>query len=260
MDYKAIAGALFAEVEKYVGTRITEISSAMEALQSQIKELSEREPIAGPPGKDGTNGIDGKDGADGKEGAPGLAGQKGADGEAGPEGKPGADGAAGIDGAKGEDGRDGREGDPGRDAVHIDVIDGIDPAKKYQRGTFAAFRGGMVRSFRATDQMPIDGDLERHGWHVVVRGICGHEIEASEDLRTFTVRSVMTDGVKTMATVRSPAMMDRGIWREENKYLRGDGVTCGGSFWVAQVDSPPGKPGDPDSGWRLVVRKGRDAK
>jgi len=261
VDYKAITEALFVEVEKYVGARISEMASAMEALQGQIKELSERELIAGPPGKDGVDGKDGRDGVDGKDGIDGKDGV-GIEGPAGKDGSHGigSAGPAGEPGEKGMDGRDGRDGEPGRDAVHIDVLDGIDPAKKYQRGTFASFRGGIVRSFRATDQLAPDGDLEKHGWHVVVRGIYKHEIEATDDLRTFNVRSVMTDGVKTMATIKNPSVLDRGIWKEDTKYEKGDGVTCGGSYWVKQDDDKSGRPGDPDSGWRLAVRKGRDGK
>lgn len=55
-----------------------------------------------------------------------------------------------------------------------------------------------------------------------------------------------------------PVVLDRGVYKEDGVYSKGDGVTWGGSFWIAQVDSPEGKP-DSGKGWRLAVKKGRDA-
>jgi hypothetical protein len=42
-------------------------------------------------------------------------------------------------------------------------------------------------------------------------------------------------------------------------YRKGDGVTWGGSFWIAQKDAPEGRPGLSDD-WRLAVKKGRDGR
>jgi integrin beta 3 len=53
-------------------------------------------------------------------------------------------------------------------------------------------------------------------------------------------------------------MIYREVWRE-GEYERGDVVTWGGSIFIAQR-KPTGKPGDPDSGWRLAVKHGRDGK
>lgn len=58
---------------------------------------------------------------------------------------------------------------------------------------------------------------------------------------------------------RLPIPMDRGVWKEGQHYRAGDGVTWGGSFWIAQADKPEGKP-DAGKGWRLAVKKGRDGK
>lgn len=54
-------------------------------------------------------------------------------------------------------------------------------------------------------------------------------------------------------------MTDAGVWRSTSSYAQGDAVTYDGSLWVAQVDEP-GPPGKDLAGWRLAVRKGRDAK
>jgi hypothetical protein len=58
--------------------------------------------------------------------------------------------------------------------------------------------------------------------------------------------------------IRLPVIIDQGVYREGNEYLKGSGVTLGGSFFIAQVDNPKSKPGVSDD-WRLAVKKGRDA-
>jgi hypothetical protein len=56
-----------------------------------------------------------------------------------------------------------------------------------------------------------------------------------------------------------PMVIDRGVWREQG-YAKGDGVTWGGSFFIAQrATESAEKPGNSD-GWRLSVKKGRDGK
>lgn len=56
-----------------------------------------------------------------------------------------------------------------------------------------------------------------------------------------------------------PIVLDRGVFKEDGSYSKGDGVTWGGCFWIAQMDNPEGKP-DSGKGWRLAVKKGRDGK
>jgi hypothetical protein len=67
------------------------------------------------------------------------------------------------------------------------------------------------------------------------------------------------DEVKAF-TLKWPTPIDRGVWNEKTEYARGDAVTWGGSLWIAQKDTPTGKPDAPESGWRLSVKKGRDGK
>lgn len=55
-----------------------------------------------------------------------------------------------------------------------------------------------------------------------------------------------------------PYPRDAGVWTEGKAYLKGDGVTWGGSFWIAQDDTSD-KP-DIGKGWRLAVKRGRDGK
>lgn len=158
------------------------------------------------------------------------------------------------------DGRDGREGEPGRDAAQIEVLDGIDPAKKYQRGTFASHRGGMVRAFRATDPLPEGAELEKSGWHVVLNGIDEEAIEASDDLRTIAFARRYTDGRLVEKTVSVPTMIYRGIWRDTAAYSRGDTATRGGSTWALMTEKQAGPPGDEGSGWQLSTKKGADGR
>lgn len=60
-------------------------------------------------------------------------------------------------------------------------------------------------------------------------------------------------------SVTLPCIIDRGIFKAESEYMRGDAVTFGGCLWIAQKDAPEGKPGDGE-GWRLAVKKGRDGR
>lgn len=73
-----------------------------------------------------------------------------------------------------------------------------------------------------------------------------------------TLRFHRGDLVKSH-TVRLPRFSDKGVFRDGDDYEAGDGVTWAGSYWIAQKDSPEGKPGDGDS-WRLAVKRGRDGK
>lgn len=56
-----------------------------------------------------------------------------------------------------------------------------------------------------------------------------------------------------------PGFVDRGVFKGETEYLRGDAVTFGGCLFIAQKDAPEGKPGEGE-GWRLAVKKGRDGR
>ncbi len=70
----------------------------------------------------------------------------------------------------------------------------------------------------------------------------------------------LRDGVVVkLFALRLPRFKDCGVYREAT-YREGDGVTWAGSFWLAQKDGELGKPGLPDSGWRLAVKAGRDGK
>lgn len=75
--------------------------------------------------------------------------------------------------------------------------------------------------------------------------------------KTITLKFVRGERVKEFAFTL-PVVIDRGIYTEGKTYSAGDGVTWGGSFWIAQKEtsSKPGEGGD----WRLAVKKGRDGR
>ncbi|MEG7651978.1 hypothetical protein U2441_15685, partial [Listeria monocytogenes] len=87
---------------------------------------------------------------------------------------------------------------------------------------------------------------EAAGWHVVVRGIDEIALELGADMRTFGLAVRLTDGIVTTKAFSLPVVLDKGIWKAGN-YVPGDGVTWGGSYWIAQKQAgdgdTPGAPG-----------------
>lgn len=55
-----------------------------------------------------------------------------------------------------------------------------------------------------------------------------------------------------------PVVIDRGTWKEGKTYQPGDGVTAGGSYWIAQTETSARPETSKD--WRLAVKRGRDGK
>lgn len=83
------------------------------------------------------------------------------------------------------------------------------------------------------------------------------DLTQSDDGRTVTLAFRRGTEVREKSFTL-PVVIDRGVFRPDGEYAKGDGVTYGGSFWIAQKDQP-GKPED-GSGWRLAVKRGRDGK
>jgi hypothetical protein len=271
MSVKQFGDEIVAAVRALMDSKIADVNARIELVQSELAALVASkiaEAIAQlPVPKDGVDGKDGRDGIDGKDGAPGKDGEKGQDGVDGKDGAPGLDGKDGLRGEKGVDGRDGKDGisgkdgrdgidgkdgQHGRDALEIQPVD-LDTTKSYPRGTYATFRGGLVRAARKTSPL-LTGDLESAGWQVIFNGIAEMEVEESERGARYIVRT--TAG--TVLKVPTPSY--RQIYKAGEKYLRGDMVTFGGSVWAATKDNPQGKPGEPGSDWVLAVKHGRDLR
>ncbi len=75
--------------------------------------------------------------------------------------------------------------------------------------------------------------------------------------RTVTLRFARGEVVKEFPLV-FPIVLDRGVYRPEQSYAKGDAVSFGGSLWIAQ-DETNAKP-EASSEWRLAVKRGRDGK
>ena len=85
--------------------------------------------------------------------------------------------------------------------------------------------------------------------------------------RMFKAASVTTvDGGRTLRwaigetvhEIKTAIVLDAGVWKEGTAYVAGDGVTMGGSFFIAQADTSA-KPGKSDE-WRLAVKRGTDGR
>jgi hypothetical protein len=50
----------------------------------------------------------------------------------------------------------------------------------------------------------------------------------------------------------------KGVWRDGQSYTRNDLVTHQGSLWAC-FGPTFARPGTPDSAWKLIVKKGKDA-
>lgn len=60
--------------------------------------------------------------------------------------------------------------------------------------------------------------------------------------------------------LRIAGFVDRGVYKPDAQYQKGDGVTWGGCLWLAQRDTTNEKPNAGSDSWRLAVKCGRDGK
>jgi hypothetical protein len=233
MNVKQIADDVIGAVRDYV-------ERALSPIDNRLKQLEARPTPE--KGEKGDAGINGKDGADGKPGIDGV-------------GIDGRDGRDGVDGLHGKDGRDGIDGQ----SVTVEQVREmfLDMYQVHQAQWALDFeRRAQDVLQRSIDRIekPRDGKDGKDGRD----GLGVEDFTLSIDGRDITATIKRGDFVKSH-TVRIPALLDRGVFKEIADYQQGDGVTWGGSFWIAQKDAPEGKPGSgPD--WRLAVKAGRDAR
>lgn len=226
---KTMAQAVFAGVRGLIARALDPVTARIEALAKSIEEL--------PVPKDGEPGAKGENGEKGDPGES-IRGEKGDPGEKGVEGEPG------------RDGRDGGPGPRGKDAAEIDILSCIDIERNYPRGTFASHAGGLWRAVRSTEGLD--------GWECIVDGIGAIAFDQKSE-REFEVIATTSSGRQIKSLFSVPVVLDCGVFREGGAYAKGDGVTFGGSFWIAQKEAPAGKPGASED-WRLSVKRGRDGK
>lgn len=249
-------------------------SSALEALQAEVLELrslvSELTALAPVPGEKGEPGQPGKDaeppsaeqiaaavakhletnppapGAPGKDAAPVDRAQLAEAAETYLKANPPADGKDG-ESIKGEPGPAGRG-----------IADALIGAAGDLIVTFTDGATKSVGIVTGKDGVDAKGEPGKDG-----KDALGFDdIEVIQDgERTFSLKFVRGDQTKTFGSFVIPAVIDRGVYRPETEYEKGDAVSFGGSIWIAQR-STKSKPEAAESAddWRLGVKRGRDGK
>jgi hypothetical protein len=221
-------------------------------LLARVEAIEKADPVQGPQGPAGVPGQAGEPGPEGPQGPQGPAGVPGQAGEPGPPGPQGPQGPAG------QDGRDGRDGPAGKDALQLEVVEQIDPGRKYARNTYAFHDGGVLRAFRQTDPLEAGTHLEKLGWTVVVRGVSAVELSSSDD-RTVCLSVSLTGGQAVTKTFTFPTLLYKGVWKDGEVYTENDAVTWDGSVWIAVCRNST-RPGAAEASWRLAVKRGRDGR
>lgn len=220
----ALAKSLGPVVREYVAGVLIDYAK-------RLTELEQRPVVHGKDGAPGPEGAPGPAGPQGPQGEPGATGPVGDRGESGTAGEPGGRGDVGPVGPSGPEGIPGRDGLPGVQGPQGEKgLDGRhgDPGRDGANG-----RDGTLENLKAT----YDGE------------------------RTVTFCFKNGDPIEG-GVIHLPIPLDRGVYVAGKAYEKGDGVTWGGSFWIAQ-DATDAKPGDAAAAsraWRLSVKAGRDGK
>jgi Collagen triple helix repeat (20 copies) len=155
----------------------------------------------------------------GPRGEPGLEGKRGEKGDAGEKGERGEPGAQGATGPAGSDGKDGAPGQKGEPGRNASDLNYLQ--------NYAAEQ--VARALKTATVMTPDGG----------RTLCWAIGDLVHEIKTAIV-------------------LDAGVWKEGASYVPGDGVTLGGSFFIAQTVTTA-KPGKSDE-WRLAVKRGSDGR
>lgn len=143
-----------------------------------------------------------------------------------------------------------RQPQDGRDALHLEILPGIDEAKTYPRNTYAKHDGGLWRSFEQTSAM--------RGWECIVEGLKAVSVTQDGD-REFSVTSAKSSGAEVVQKFALPIQIYKGVHRDGEKYDAHDNVTWAGSQWTSTKAENTDKPGTNDS-WQLTVKAGRNGK
>lgn len=278
-------GAQLAQMTREkIAESIGEFVGRLKALEDRIATVKDgaRGPVGergdtGPQGPPGERGERGEPGAAGDRGETGPAGERGERGESGAPGAPGIPGESGPQGMQGEkgergergpagepgqpglQGEKGEKGDPGRDGTSLTVEDikGLFETEQAKWALEWERRAGdQLTRFLDRIERPKDGADGRDG-------LGFDEITVEHDgERTFTFIGRRGDVVKELGRCVVPTVIDRGVWRTGLTYEKGDGVTWGGAFWIAQkhTTAKPGEQGPRVGDWRLAVKRGSEGK
>lgn len=266
MDFQQALDAGFEAVKGYIDRSVSAFAKRLAAVEARVPERGER-GLPGQNGRDGRDadpvtpeqiaeaveqylkanppaaGANGRDGVDGKDGEPGRDGK---------DGNPGRDGKDGINGVSGENGADGKDGVSLAGAM-IDrdgnLVVTLSNGEHKQLGAVIG-RDGTDGACGKDGASGADGKDGVDG----VDGLGFDDLDLVETDDGIVLRFTRGDIVKEFPL---PVVVDRGVWREGG-YRKGNGVTWGGSFWIAKRDTDE-KPETSDA-WRLAVKRGRDGK
>jgi hypothetical protein len=142
------------------------------------------------------------------------------------------------------------EPEHGRDAIDLEILPSIDETKQYPRGTYAAHRGGLWKSYERTHGM--------RGWECIVDGVDAVNVVQDGD-REFSVSLAKSSGVEVVQKFALPIQIYKGVHREGEAYDAHDNVTWAGSQWTSTKAQNTDKPGTSDA-WVLCVKAGRNGK
>lgn len=152
----------------------------------------------------------------------GEPGQPGAPGARGSDGEPGPRGEPGVAGEKGELGDRGPQGERG------------------EPGTQGK-----------------DGRDGRDGIAILTDEVRGEVARAVATLRAELEPTLTKHVADVVASL--PTLQYRGVFQEGTQYRAGECVTWAGSVWHAK-EATTEKPGDGETAWQLMVKKGRDGR
>lgn len=253
-DYQAIAAALAPVIK-------AQIAAATAPLEAQIKELAGRAPLQGEPGPAG------KDGPSDETVAEAIADMVARAVAALPPPAAGADGRDGRDAdeeaitakvmasindklAQISIPKDGADGKDGKDGVGL-----ADALIDRQGALVVTLTNGTVKSLGlVVGKDGQDGAAGNDGADALGFDDLSIEFDGERDFKFVMVRG---EARKEFGPYSMPVVIDRGVWKE-GAFKRGDGVTWGGSFFIAQEDTAD-KP-ETSKAWRLAVKRGRDGK
>jgi hypothetical protein len=149
----------------------------------------------------------------------------------------------------------GKDGNDGKDSTELEVLPSIDDDKSYPKGTWASYKGGLIKSTRTTSGL-IGKSLLEAGWDVIVQGVHSVEVHPLAE-GEFAVKTMLTGGKDHITKFAVPVMVYKGIWKE-GAYTKGNTVTTGGSLWHCNKDTTD-KPGTSEA-WQLCAKKGTDGR
>lgn len=220
------------------------VRDATTPLLARIDALEKRElllPEKGDPGEQGPQGNEGPAGEVDMAAVKALINEAVAALPPAEKGEPGDPGEPGTDGAPGADGRDGVDGADGKDGVGL-----ADALKDAEGNLVLVMTDGRTKSLGK-----IDGADGRDG----ADGITPTFIDAEFKGRTLRLTF---DGDRVCEfQMATPEYV--GPFKAGGEYEPGDMASWAGSVW--HCDEWRGlKPGEPESGWTLAVKKGRDGK